>query len=1025
MALYDTCIRRPVFATMLIMALVVVGVFSFFGLGLDLFPKIDLPTITVLTTFRGAAPEEIEAQVTKPLEEAINTISGIDELRSTSFEGVSQVIVVFKLEKDADVASQEVRDRVSRIQSQLPVGVDASIIQKFDPDAAPILVVAVSGDMPIRTVTELAKKRVKEALESVSGVGSVEIVGGREREIRLVLDADKLTAYQIPVQQIVAALQRENVEIPGGRVDQGARELTLRTVGRIQTPEAFAEIVVARRGEGAAAAEIRVRDLGRVLDDEEEARNVARFDGRPAVSVVVRKQSGQNTVEVVKRVSERLEEIRPSLPPGLRAEIVRNQADFIVNSIHEVYVHLILGGLLAALTTWVFMRDWRSTLIAGLAIPVSLISTFTLMKAMGFTLNNMTLLGLTIAVGIVIDDALVVLENIFRHIDEEGQPPLQAAMTGTAEISLAVMATTLSLVVIFLPIGFMGGIVGRFLSSFGLTVAFAIMVSLLVSFTLTPMLCSRMLGASAVGHSAHESRLNIAIQSVYMKLLVWALAHRKTVALGAMLVILSTIPAFMLVGKDFFPADDQSEFEITVTAPEGWSLARSEELLEELEARVRDFPEVSHILSSIGEGEGASVGDIRLYVRMTPLNTRSISQFEVMKMARALLAEHPELRGAVQDVSAISGGGFRAQLVNVNLRGPSLDRLAEFTGRLLGSLRSIPELVDLDSTLKIGKPEMRVRIDRARAADLGVNARDIADAMRFLVGGELKVSEFREGDEVYDVKLRAEKADRSLASTIAALPVPSNVGLVPLSSVARVEEGTGPTQIDRQNRQRQVTLLANLAPGATLGDAVAKIEKEAGQLGLPPGYSVEFTGRAKTLAESNRNFALAFALSFIFMYMVLAAQFESFINPIIILLSLPLSVPFALLSLVVGGMSLNIYSILGLFMLFGVVKKNGILQIDYTNTLRARGVERDKAILEANRARLRPILMTTITLVLGMVPLALGRGPGSASRATMAVAIIGGQALSLFITLVVTPVAYAWFDDLAQAWERKLFGRKA
>ena len=1020
MALYDTCIRRPVFATMLTVALVVLGLFSFLDLGLDLFPKIDLPTITINTSFPGAAPEEVEAQITKPIEEAVNTISNIDELRSTSFEGFSQVIVVFKLDKNADIASQEVRDRIARVQGLMPEGVQPPVVQKFDPDAAPVVSIAVAGDLPLRTITELARKRVKEPLESVNGVGAVEITGGREREIRLVLDADRLAAFNVPVQDVVSALRRENVEIPGGKVEQRDRQLVLRTVGRIVKPEEFGGIVVARRGEGATQSEIRVSDIGRVEDSEEEARSAARYDGRTSVMVVVRKQSGQNTVEVVKRIQERLEELRPSLPPGLNAEIVRNQADFIINSIHEVYIHLILGGLLASLTTYFFMRDWRSTLIAGVAIPVSIIATFTLMRALGFTLNNMTLLGLTIAVGIVIDDALVVLENIFRHIDEEHQKPFDAALKGTREISLAVTATTFSLVVIFLPIGFMGGIVGRFLSSFGLTVACAIMVSLLVSFTLTPMLCARMLRRSPKG-SAHDSHLNMAISNAYMKMLRWSMAHRVWVVVIALLVVVSTIPAGMAVGKDFFPPDDQGEFEIVVSGPEGWSLERSLKLVDELEAQVRAFPEVAHILSSVGEGDASSPSDMKLYVRMTPLEKRKITQFEVMAMARQLLKAHPELRGAVQYVGAISGGGFRQQIINLNLHGPDLSRLAEFTSKLIDAMKRIPGLVDIDSTLKLGKPELRVRIDRMRAADLGVSVRDIADALRFLVGGDLKVTEYREGDEVYDVKIRAEEKNRTLASDIANIRVPSRSGVVvPLSSFATIEEATGPTQIDRQNRQRQVTLLANTAPGVTLGDAVSKIQETARGMELPPGYSYEFTGRAKTMAESFRNFALAFALSFIFMYMILAAQFESFIHPITIMLALPLCIPFALISLIAGGMSLNIYSILGLFMLFGVVKKNGILQIDYTNTLRARGMERHEAILEANRARIRPILMTTITLVLGMVPLALGRGSGSASRATMAIAIIGGQTLSLLISLLVTPVAYSYFDDFTQWMKRKL-----
>ena len=1017
MALHDTCIRRPVFATMLTLALVVLGIFAYRELGVDLFPKIDMPTIVVSTALPGAGPEEIEAQVTKPIEEAVNTVSGIDELRSTSFEGLSQVVIVFTLEKSGDAASQEIRDKVSRILADLPEGTQQPVIEKFDPDAQPIMTISVFGDMPIREVTELARKRIKEVLDTVNGVGQVKLVGGREREIHVVLDADRMTSYGVTVQDITKTLRLENIEIPGGRVDQGDRELVLRILGRMMTTQEFSELVVAEKNEGL----IRIRDIAKVEDTEEEARTFASFDGKTAVSLVVRKQSGENTVEIAKRINEKLSEIKKTLPPGLNAEVIRDQSQFIEESIHEVDTHLILGGLLAALTVLLFLRSWRPTIIAGVAIPVSLVATFTILRLMNFTLNNLTLMGLTVAVGLVIDDALVILENIFRHIEEKGSEPIKASHEATSEIGLAVTTTTLSLSVIFLSIAYMKGIMGRFLTSYGLTVAAAVMISLFVSFTLTPMLCSRFLKKPKEGKGSHDSKFDAFIQNGYLRVLKWAMAHRKIVIAISVLVAFSVLPifAFKLVGVEFLPQDDQSEFEVTITAPEGFTVTRSYRLLQELESKMKSLPEISHILSSIGEGEGAAPNALRIYLKLTSLKERKISQFEIMKMARKIMENYPELRTSVQEVKPMSGGGFKSQLFNLTIRGPELERLKEYVEKILEIMHKHSELVDIDSTLNFGKPELRVKIDRDRAADLGVSARDIADALRLLVGGDLKITSFREGDEVYDVKVRARQEERDRLAAIGNLRIPGRNGtMIPLVSIARIDETTGPTQIDRYNRQKQVTLLANLQPGATLGDVVSKVRTDVETLKLPSDYQFEFVGMAKIMREMVENFLLAFLLAFIFMYIILAAQFESFVHPITILLTLPLSIPFALITLAFFGMSVNIFSLLGLFMLFGVVKKNAILQVDYTNTLRAQGMNRYDAIIEANRARFRPILMTTVTLVMGMIPLALGRGAGAGSRATMGVAIIGGQSLCLFLTLLLAPVLYSYFDDL-EVWFKK------
>jgi HAE1 family hydrophobic/amphiphilic exporter-1 len=1012
----DVFIRRPVFATMLVGSLVVLGLFSYGSLGLDLFPNVDFPIVTITTTLKGASVEEMETGVTKVIEEAVNTIDGIDEMRSVTKEGLSSIVVQFVLEKSRDVSAQDVRDKVASVLVQLPVGTDPPVIDKFDVDAVPVMGIAVSGRRSLREVTELARKQVKEDIETLSGVGQVILIGGQERAINVFVDPDRLTAQGLSIGQVRTAIQQQNLELPGGRLDQTRRELVVRTMGRIEHADDFEDLIVAHVGE----RPLRVRDLGYAEDGVVEARSLSRLNGENAVQLVVRKQSGTNTVEVIDRVKAELARLREVLPADVETRVVRDQSRFIKASIETVRLHMWLGAALVALTVLLFMRDWRSTVIAGVAIPASIVSTFTFMRYMGFTLNNLTMLGLVLAIGIVIDDAVVVLENIFRHVEEKGTPPMRAASEATAEIALAVMATTLSLVIIFLPVAFMAGRVGRFFHSFGLTVAFAILVSLVVSFTLTPTLSARVLRRRA-GAKVHGGRLYQATERLYGRLLAWSLLHRWAIVLLAVTTLASVVPLARIVGKTFLPQDDQSEFEVSLRTPGGFTLAESARVIGEIEQRVRGLRGVTDVLTTIGDQSGRvkpGEGDVttaQIYVRMSDLGERSFSQFEVMADARRIVGEYPDLRASVQGVNPLATGGARISDLELNLRGPDLDRLQEYSDRLMTGMRELPGLVDVDTTLAVRTPELRLLIDREKASDQGVNVQDIAATVQTFVAGQ-PISKFKEADEQYDIWLRAEPGKRRTPQDVYDLTVLSRAGqLVRLGNLVHLREDVGPAEIDRVNRQRSVTIVGNLLPELPLATAVDHVRKVAARLDMPPLYQVEFTGRAKGLAESNSNFGLAFALSIVFMYMVLAAQFESFLHPVTIMLALPLTIPFALLSLVMLGEALNIYSMLGLFMLFGVVKKNGILQIDYTNTLRERGLPRDQAILEANRVRLRPILMTTVMLIFGMLPIALGRGPGSGSRGSIARVIIGGQALSLLITLLITPVAYSLFDDLG-AW---------
>src|SRR5690242_15597978 len=663
----DVFIRRPVFATMLIASLVVLGLFSYRGLGLDLFPNIDFPIVTVTTTLKGASVEEMETGVTKVIEEAVNTMDGIDELRSITKEGLSSLVVQFVLEKPRDIAAQDVRDKVAGVLAQLPVGTDPPVIEKFDVDAVPVMSIAIAGRRSLREVTELARKQVKEDIETLPGVGQVILLGGQERAINVYVDPDRLTAQALSIGQVRSAIQQQNLELPGGRLDQTRRELVVRTMGRIEHVPEFNDLIVAHVGD----RPLRVRDLGFAEDGTVEPRTLARLNGENAVQLAVRKQSGENTVDVIDRVKAELERLKQVLPDDVEMRVIRDQSRFIKASIETVRLHLWLGAALVAFTVLLFMRDWRSTVVAGVAIPTSIVATFTFMRYMGFTLNNLTMLGLVLAVGIVIDDAVVVLENIFRHIEDEGEPPMAAASSGTAEIALAVMATTLSLVIIFLPVAFMAGRVGRFFHSFGMTVAVAILISLLISFTLTPTLSARLL-RRLPPERRHGGRLYRAFERVYVRLLAWSLAHRWVIVLVAIATVASTVPLIRVVGKTFLPLDDQSEFEITIRTPGGWSLGEVSRVFGEIEGHVRNLRGVTDVLTTIGDQTGRvkpGEGDVTsgsIYVKLVDLRERTYSQFDVMDDARKILTDYPDLRTSVHGINPLATSGSRIAEVELN-----------------------------------------------------------------------------------------------------------------------------------------------------------------------------------------------------------------------------------------------------------------------------------------------------------------------------------------------------------------------
>jgi hydrophobic/amphiphilic exporter-1 (mainly G- bacteria), HAE1 family len=1039
--LAEICVKRPVFATMLILSLVVVGTFSFFRLGVDLFPKVDFPTITVTVRNPGASPQEIETEVTEKIEEAVNTISGIDELRSTSIEGISQVFVQFVLEKDVNIAAQEVENRVQTVIPNLPETAEQPTVQKLDSDAAPVLRIVVSAPTSLREVTEVAKTKIKERIESVNGVGQVTIVGGRERQINVWVDPDKMRSYNVTPAEVSNGLRIQNLEFPSGRLDEGQTETSVRTMGKIRKPEEFGNVIVATRG----TYQVRVKDLGYVEDGAEELRSEARLNGQPAVTLIVSKQSGQNTVAVAHELKARLAELTPTLPKDFTVKIVADNSIFIENSLRAIEEHLVVGALLASVVVFLFLWNLRTTFIAALAIPTSIISTFALVYAMGYTLNSITMLSLTLMVGIVIDDAIVVLENIFRFVEEKGMNPFQAAIEGTKEIGLAVLATTLSLMAVFVPIGFMAGIVGRFMSSFGLTAAFAVGVSLLVSFTLTPMLAARLIKVKAkkIKKRLEEFDSDVAAETVepveeedskhrgwyryvdatYTSLLKFSMAHRWLIVTLCVLVFLSIIPLFMFVGKNFLPVDDQSQFEVSVRAPEGYSLQATSLSMERIAAELRKMNGVTDTLVTVGGGQQQVVNAGSIYVKLTDIKARPKSQEAMMSDARALVANFPDLRTAVQPVAAFSGGGFRNANVQFVISGPDLKQLEVYSSKVIEKMKTLPDAVDVDTTLISGKPELQLTVDRTRAADLGVRVGDVSQALNTLVAGQ-EATSFNEGTNQYEVRVRAVGNFRDSVEGLKRMIVPSTkTGWVTLDNVIKVSQGTGPSSVDRVNRQRQVTLLANTKPGGSAANIQAGINDAVKSLGLPAGYTSGYVGQSKEMGKAFMYFMLAITLSFIFMYIVLAAQFESFIHPVTILLTLPLSIPFGILSLLITGQTVNIFSGLGLLLLFGVVKKNAILQIDHTSNLRSQGLGRYDAIIRANRDRLRPILMTTIALVAGMIPLVVSTGAGAGTNRSIGVLVVGGQSLCLLLTLLAVPVFYSIFDDLSEVHIFQRVGR--
>jgi HAE1 family hydrophobic/amphiphilic exporter-1 len=994
---------------MLILAFIVSGIFTYFSLGVDRMPKIDAPFVMVSVINPGASPEEVETEITKKIEDAVNSISGLQELSSTSAEGMAQIRIEFDLSKDGNVAAQEVQNKINQIVNELPSSAEVPVITKMDPDAQSVLQIAISAPRSTRDITMIADKLIKQRLENCSGVGQVKIQGGANREIHIVVNPERLRAYNLTVTDVFRALQSQNMEMPGGSIKAGEKDFTVRTSGKIKNPEDFNRVAIADRN----GYTVMVSDIGRAEDSSEEPTSAVRLDGEPAVQLAVFKQSGTNTVEVAEAVKERLTQIRESLPKDVNVQIINDQSIFVKAAIDNIRNHLFEGSILAAIVLYFFLANWRTTVIAAIAIPVSIISAFSIMAIFKYTMNQITMLALTLMVGVVVDDAIIVLENIYRYMEEKGMGPFEAAERGTKEIGLAVLATTMSLLAVFIPVGFMGGMTGRFMSAFGFTCAGAVVVSMLVSFTLTPMLCSRFVHPPAGDHQhkSKDARFFRILDTVYTKALIWAMAHRRTVVISCVAVIFSTLPLFLIIGKNMMTKDDQSQFNINIRLPEGSSLAETTKYSEAIARKVRTMEGVSHTLNTVGGGNTGSLNESSIFVKLVDIKDRKLSSDETATQVREMMKNHPpEIFLSAAAASGIGGGGMSD--IQYYLQGPDIKKLAEYSDKLVAKARRVPGLGDIDSSMRSGKPEIQLEIDRARAADLGVSAQSVQQALNTLVAGQT-ASTFNAGDDQYDVVVQAEHRFRGSVEGLEKMTVASaKTGSVGLNEVVRSRISSGPSSIRRLGRQRIVEITGNLLPGGSTSTAVNSLERYIDELNMGPEYKGGATGITGEMNKAGYNFAIAFALAFIFMYIALAAQFESFIHPVTILLSLPLAVPFGLFSMLVTGQEITIMSGLGLLLLFGIVKKNAILQIDHTNGLRASGMSRYEAIIQANRDRLRPILMTTMALVCGMIPLLISRGAGASTNHSIGWMVAGGQTLCLGLTLLAVPVFYSIWEDL-------------
>ncbi len=1030
MFLSDLSIKRPIFAAVMMLALVILGIFSYRRLAIDMFPDVEIPVLSIITKYPGASPETVEREVTKRIEEAVNPISGVKHVISTSRESVSLVVVEFNLEVKINEASQEARAKINAIRGDLPQGIEEPIIQKLDFSSIPIISLAVRSDaLSPKDLTTLVEKKVKRRFENISGVGKVDLVGQSKREVNININPSRLEALGMGVDEVIAGLQSENVNTPLGRLNRNSSEYPLRISGKPDVVDRFKTMVIGQRN----GRPVMLSEVAEVKDGIEEQRSLAFVNGVQAVSLDILKQSGANVVGVVDLVKKEIAKLQPELPPGTKIEIVRDGSIMIRDSVRDVQETLILGGILTIFIVFLFLNSWRSTVITGLTLPISVISSFIIMNFLGMTLNVLTLMALSLAIGLLIDDAIVVRENIVRHL-ERGQDHFEAAREGTSEIGLAVLATTFSIVAVFVPVAFMKGIVGRMFFQFGMTVTFAVLISLFVSFTLDPMLSSRWYDPDIERKGKRHlvarvlDRFNNWFDRTadrYRIVIAWTLRHRKTVLLTAFLSLVAGLVVFkFFLQSEFFPGYDQGEFEVNFTTAPDASVEETRGRVRAVLNALKGIPEIQHTYATIGAGDQGTVRDAKVYVKLADRKERRRSQKAIQEDTRARLQKIPGILPFITEAGRMDN---RKPLL-VNVRGDDISLLKKYAAALKEKMYQIPGIVDIEVTLEQDIPEYRLAVDRERAVDVGITTAHIVRTVGTLVGGQAVTTYEDEDGDAVNVRVRLPDILRQDLSQVERLRLavqkPGNgPTLIPLGELVSYSVKSTPSEIDRQDLTRQVVISANL-DRLPLGTALEKVSLAASQIHMAPGYHVVFSGEAEIMAESFGYMAEALILAILLVYLILAAQFESFIDPLSIMLSLPLSLIGMAGMLLLTGDTINMMSLIGLIMLMGLVTKNAILLVDFTKVLRSRGMNRTEALITAGRTRLRPIMMTTLAMIFGMLPLALALGAGAEMRAPMARAVVGGLITSTFLTLLVVPVMYSFLDDFGSWIQKRWKGKK-
>lgn len=1017
MILTDISLKRPVFATVTILAFIVLGMVSYTTLNVDEWPDVEFPFVTVQVVYKGAAPEQVDSKIIQKIEEGISSVAGVKHIYSMAKEGVAVTTIEFTLETSPNTAAQDVRDKMGRIRGELPQDIEEPVIMRFDPAEMPIASVAVTSDtLNLRELTTLVDDVIKRRLETINGVGAINAFGTEKREIHINLNKEKVAAYGLSIPEVLENLQGENLEVPGGKLTKGNREISLRTMGNLDKAEDFLQVPVGRKD----GVQLYVSNIATVKDTVEEKTSITKFNGKPAVGLDVMKQSGNNTVKVVKEIKTNLAALKKELPPGVELTLVRDGSLKVQESVNDVLFNLVLGGLLAVLIVFVFLGNWRSTLISAIAIPASVISTFFVMKLLNFSINTMSLLALSLAVGILIDDAIVVIENIVRHM-EMGKDKFTAAAEATQEIGLAVTATTLTLVAVFVPVGMMTGIVGQFFKQFGITVAFAVLVSLFIAFTLTPMLSANYL---EVAHGQKKNRLGRFLEwfnshfdqatEWYARLLSKILRHRIKMIALALLLFFGSLALTPLLGSNFLARSDDGEMNIEVDVDTGLSVQGAAAVADRMGAIMQNVPEVVKVYST------AQKDKLTFFVKLKEKRERKRHIDQVCADLRNQFAQIPGVK-----VSIVLNSGMKPEKpVQFVMRGESLDVLEGIANEAERIMEQIKGGVDITSTYKPGTPDAQVVIRREQAADLGVSTGVVANVLRTLYNGTV-VSQFKDGDDRYDVRVRLEADNRRQLEDVTGIYLPGKYKdaagktvMVPLSQVTETVYSTSPSEIRRYDRQKEIRLTANLA-GTSLGEFNKKAFEEFKHISMPPGYGFVTTGESERMGDTFTSMVIAMFLAVSFIFFILAAQFESYIDPFSIMLSLPLAIIGAIVGLLVMGSDLSLISMIGMIMLMGLVTKNAILLVDFAKQRIAEGVPRNEALVEAARIRMRPIMMTTAAMIFGMLPLAIGFGPGAEGRAPMAHAIIGGLITSTLLTLAVVPVVYSLLDDVKQRFVRK------